>query len=88
MKNKSNAIGCLGLFIIVALISQGLEKCGCASPPPKLPSQTEHTCSYCGDTFKGNGWSSITGEQYQPSDGSGIYCSKKCAYESQPRKWK
>ena len=49
-----------------------------------------HNCSFCGSSYKGIGWSSIAGEQYQPETDPGydIYCSKRCAWESQPSKWK
>lgn len=48
-----------------------------------------HTCGQCGNSFSGNGWSTVGGEQFQQSSWSGYgYCSKKCAYDSQPSKWK
>lgn len=77
--------GCMVLVIAFLIYAYFIRD---QSPAAIAPSQREHTCSYCGDSFKGNGWSSVSGEQFQPSDGSGSYCSQKCAYDSQPRKWK
>lgn len=48
-----------------------------------------HTCLQCGKSYSGNGWMTANGEQYQPNtDNGNQYCSKTCAYESQPSKWK
>jgi hypothetical protein len=52
-------------------------------------SSETHICGHCGKSFTGNGWSTIGGEQFQQSSWSGSgYCSKSCAYASQPSKWK
>lgn len=52
-------------------------------------SSESHTCGQCGNTFSGNGWQTVGGEQYQPTSWSGYgYCSKQCAFDSQPNKWK
>jgi uncharacterized membrane protein YgcG len=51
-------------------------------------SNNTRSCSYCSRNFSGSGWETVSGEQYQPSSGDGIYCSRKCAYDAQPRKWK
>ena len=52
-------------------------------------SSSMHTCGYCNASFSGNGWSTVNGEQFQQSSWSGYgYCSKSCAWESQPRRWK
>ncbi len=51
-------------------------------------SSSSKSCLWCGNSFSGSGWGTALGEQYQSSDGTGRYCSRKCAYESQPKKWK
>lgn len=52
-------------------------------------SSGQHNCGFCGKSFSGNGWSTVGGEQFQQSSWSGSgYCSKSCAYDSQPAKWK
>ncbi|MEI7597593.1 MAG: ankyrin repeat domain-containing protein [Bacteroidota bacterium] len=52
-------------------------------------SSESHTCGQCGKSFSGNGWSTVGGEQFQQTSWSGYgYCSKSCAYDSQPEKWK
>ncbi|MBP7449799.1 MAG: hypothetical protein KA817_07170 [Flavobacteriales bacterium] len=48
-----------------------------------------HQCGYCKTTFSGHGWMHVAGEQYQPTSWLGAgYCSRKCADESQPSRWK
>lgn len=52
-------------------------------------SHEKHTCDYCGNEYSGNGWMSIGGEQYQQDTWSGAgFCSRKCAYDQQPNRWK
>lgn len=51
-------------------------------------SSGSHTCMQCGKSYSGNGWSTVGGEQFQPTDSDGGYCSKSCAYNSQPSRWK
>jgi hypothetical protein len=59
---------------------------------PKFSSSStaeDHTCIQCGDSYRGYGWMSVGGEQYQPSSDNGDqYCSRECAYNSQARRWK
>jgi len=60
----------------------------------KIPSSSSsyssksRSCSYCSKSVSGSGWESVSGEQYQPSSGDGLYCSRKCAYDAQPSNWK
>ena len=50
---------------------------------------TSSKCHECGASYSGNGWSTIGGEQYQAKDPRyNLYCSKECAYNSQPNRWK
>lgn len=51
-------------------------------------SSGSHTCMQCGKGYSGNGWTTVGGEQFQPTDSDGGYCSKSCAYNSQPSRWK
>lgn len=52
-------------------------------------SSEGHSCGECGSSFPGNGWSTSGGEQFQQSSWTGYgYCSKSCAYDSQPSRWK
>lgn len=53
-------------------------------------SSKQHTCTICNKSYTGIGWSTIGGEQYQPETEPryDICCSKRCAWESQPSKWK
>jgi hypothetical protein len=54
-----------------------------------LGTNSEHQCDYCSQTYNGNGWMTIGGEQYKQSSYSGAgYCSRRCAYDSQPSRWK
>ena len=53
-------------------------------------SSQNHTCSQCGASYSGNGWSTAGGEQfmYEKDPGYDACCSKSCAYDSQPSNWK
>ena len=55
---------------------------------PSSGGRSSNTCSHCGDSFSGKGWSSISGEQFKCNDRQCIYCSSSCAYDSQSLKWK
>ncbi len=59
------------------------------SPSGSPNSSGRHDCGYCGTSFSGNGWSTVGGDQFKQSSWSGYgYCSKSCAYDSQPIRWK
>jgi hypothetical protein len=52
-------------------------------------TRSRETCLECGKLISGDGWSTIDGEQFQNSNsGYNFYCSKQCAYNSQPNRWK
>jgi ankyrin repeat protein len=61
-----------------------------SSSGSSIPSSGTHTCTQCGKTYTGSGWSTVGGEQYKPSSDPGYdrSCSKSCAYDSQPSRWK
>lgn len=89
---KKNAI--IGVVIIVAVICLGgwmfNGKHGSGSSSSSSSSSSgQHSCLQCGNSYSGNGWMTVGGEQYQPtSDNGNQYCSKSCAYDSQSQKWK
>ena len=82
--------------MILAIASLTIFQVGCSkqksnssSLSSSSTSGSSHTCLKCGKSYKGNGWMTAGGEQYQPDrDNGDQYCSKSCAYESQPEKWK
>ena len=82
------------LWFIVIVIIGGIanDKNSSSSPSNDSSSSSSsgsHTCGQCGKAFSGNGWSTVGGEQFEQSSWSGSgYCSKSCAYESQPSNWK
>ena len=53
-------------------------------------SGSQHECTQCGRSYTGVGWTTVGGEQYQPSSDPGYdqCCSKSCAWDSQPSKRK
>lgn len=76
-------------FIVHAVNSGSSSSSSSGSSSSSSSSSGQHNCGYCNTSFSGNGWSTVGGEQFQQSSWSGYgYCSKKCAYDSQPRKWK
>jgi len=82
-------------FLVILLLGKSCNSCNSgshsssSSSSGSSSSSESHTCGYCGKSFSGNGWSTVGGEQFQQSSWSGYgYCSKECAYNSQPEKWK
>lgn len=85
--------------VIVVIVVLGVVFKGCGGGASNSSSLSEssssessesRTCTQCGDSYTGNGWSTVGGEQFEYSSDPGydVCCSKSCAYESQPNKWK
>ena len=86
---RRTQIGCLAFVIIFFGAALVAKWTSFTSSSSSSQSQESHTCGYCNTNFYGNGWSTAGGEQFQQTSWSGYgYCSKKCAYESQPTRWK
>ncbi|MEI7597535.1 MAG: ankyrin repeat domain-containing protein [Bacteroidota bacterium] len=84
-------------FLFILILGKSCNRCSSGSHSSSSGSSSSsenfdangnkiQTCSHCGKSFTGTPWATINGEQYQ--DRYGSYCSKSCAYESQPEKWK
>lgn len=94
-RNSDNAIkglktGTIVMLSIAFIFAWSADEYDSNPQKYSSPSSSSiHTCGYCNASFSGNGWSTVGGEQFQKSSWSGYgYCSKKCAWESQPNKWK
>lgn len=86
---KKVAIGAIVVIAIMFFYNKGSKTSSSSSGSSSSSSSGTHTCGQCGSSFSGNGWATIGGEQYEPKSWLGYgYCSKKCAYDSQPNRWK
>ncbi|MCW3101701.1 MAG: hypothetical protein JWO09_141 [Bacteroidetes bacterium] len=85
---RYSIVGFFGVLILGGLIYRGINGPATASSSTSSDSG-EHKCGLCNASFSGNGWSTVGGEQFEQTSWSGYgYCSKKCAYDSQPARWK
>lgn len=86
---KKLAIGAIVVIAIMFFYNKGAKTSSSSSGSSSSSSSGTHVCGQCGSSFSGNGWATIGGEQYEPKSWLGYgYCSKKCAYDSQPNRWK
>lgn len=83
------------IILVLALFGWILQKMGCVSSSSSYSSSSSnssasHTCGQCGKSYSGNGWSTAGGEQFQYDHDPGYdaSCSRNCAYNSQPKRWK
>jgi len=88
-KTRSKTTKWIIWICIIAFIGNFLPDKHSSSSSYSSSSTGEHKCGYCNATFSGNGWSTVGGEQFEQTSWTGYgYCSKKCAYDSQPSRWK
>lgn len=87
IKGVRRGAGTLLMIVSIASLTSGEYESNSNS---SSGGEAQHNCIVCNKSYTGIGWSTIGGEQYQPETEPGydIYCSKRCAWESQPSKWK
>ncbi len=84
------AIILIGIVLFIVYAGNNGSSSSSSSGSSNSTSIGNHTCLKCGNSYSGNGWMTVGGEQYQPtSDNNGDqYCSSSCAYEAQSLQWK
>ncbi len=92
VKGFRRGAGTLLVFVTLLLwMNDGYEPTSYGSSSSRYSGGgKQHTCTQCGRSYTGIGWTTVGGEQYQPSSDPGYdqCCSKSCAWDSQPAKWK